>query len=387
MTLFGIGLSAFVGHNLAGTPLPPLPSINIPGLTNIPVLGDLLFHYDVMVYLSLVLFVGVQWFLTKVVDSTPANPLTFQDTLPPLNTLPATSRAIYKIDPGLRAPYIIQSAFSLERQVTKIANVTVSYLNARGVHQLLTLNVNAPLPGTPFSSGPRPDPTAGPINQYVSDGVFRQNQLIANFNIRAGTKLSLFGYYSLNYANSDTSGASSFPSNQYDLGADYGRASFDVRNRVFMGGTVGLPHGFRLSPFLIFTSGSPYNVTAGEDLSNDSLFNDRPAFATNVSGSCLSPTAACHYVVPTSSYIPIPINYLTGPYHFTLNLRLAKTFGFGPEVGGKSGAQQGGGPPGGGPLGGGGPRGGGGGGGGLGRGPEEEEGSGAWARQPLDATT
>jgi simple sugar transport system permease protein len=65
LTLFGIGLSAFVGHNLAGTPLPPLRVINIPGLSSIPVIGDLLFHYDIMVYLSLVLFAGVQWFLTK----------------------------------------------------------------------------------------------------------------------------------------------------------------------------------------------------------------------------------------------------------------------------------------------------------------------------------
>jgi hypothetical protein len=301
-----------------------------------------------------------------VVDSTPTNPLTYQNPPPALTTLPATTQAIYQINPQLRAPYIMQTAFSLERQVTKIANLTVSYLNARGVHQFLSLNVNAP-PGNPYPTGPQPDPTKGPINQYVSEGLFRQNQLITNFNIRAGAKLSLFGYYSLNYANSDATGASGFPSNQYDVAADYGRASFDIRHRIFMGGTAGLPHGFRLSPFMIFNSGSPYNVTVGQDLSNDSLFNDRPAFATNVSGACLSPTAACHYVIPTGPYTPIPINYLTGPNHFTLNLRLAKSFGFGPEVGGKNAAQAGGGPPPGG--GGGGPRGGGGGGGGFGRGP------------------
>jgi len=290
-------------------------------------------------------------------------------TPPPVNTLPPTTQSIYQINSQLHAPYIMQTAFSLERQVTKIANVTVSYLNARGVHQFLSLNVNAPPPGTPYSSGPLPDPAAGPIYQYVSDGKFRQNQLITNFNIRAGAKLSLFGYYALNYANSDASGASSFPSNQYDLAADYGRASFDMRHRVFMGGTIGLPHGFRLSPFMIFNSGSPYNVTVGQDLSHDSLFNDRPAFGTNPPGSCPFPTAAAcvHYVIPPSAYTPIPIDYRTGPNHFTLNLRLAKSFGFGPEVGGKSGAQadhgQGGG--GGGPRGGGG----GGGGGGFGRGP------------------
>jgi hypothetical protein len=290
-------------------------------------------------------------------------------TPPPVNTLPPTTQSIYQINSQLHAPYIMQTAFSLERQVTKIANVTVSYLNARGVHQFLSLNVNAPPPGTPYSSGPLPDPAAGPIYQYVSDGKFRQNQLIANFNIRAGAKLSLFGYYSLNYANSDASGASSFPSNQYDLAADYGRASFDMRHRVFMGGTIGLPRGFRLSPFMIFNSGSPYNVTVGQDLSNDSLFNDRPAFGTNPPGSCPFPTAAAclHYVIPPSAYTPIPINDLTGPNHFTLNLRLAKSFGFGPEVGGKSGAQADHGQAGGG----GGPRGGGGGGGGggFGRGP------------------
>jgi general nucleoside transport system permease protein len=65
LTMFGIGLSAFVGNGLAGLPVARLEPIVIPGLTAIPVLGDLLFHYDIMVYLSVVLFIGVQWFLTR----------------------------------------------------------------------------------------------------------------------------------------------------------------------------------------------------------------------------------------------------------------------------------------------------------------------------------
>ena len=107
-----------------------------------------------------------------------------------------------------------------------------------------------------------------------------------------------------------------------------------------MGGTIALPRAFRLSPFMIFNSGAPYNVTVGgDDFADDLQFNVRPAFATNPPSSCLSPTAACHYVAPTSPYAQIPINYLTGPSQFTLNLRLSKTFGFGPEAGGRNGAQ------------------------------------------------
>src|ERR1019366_3066871 len=117
-----------------------------------------------------------------VVDSA-ITPLIYQDPPPPLSTLPVTTQAIYQINSRLRASYIMQTAFSLERQVTKIANLTVSYLNARGVHQFLSLNTNAP-PGNPYPTGPQPDPTKGPINQYVSEGLFRQNQLITNFNIR-----------------------------------------------------------------------------------------------------------------------------------------------------------------------------------------------------------
>ena len=284
----------------------------------------------------------------------PCSNINFFPFVPTASNLPTqTLSPIYQISPELHAPYIMQTAFSMERQITKIANLTLTYLNARGVHQLMSLVDNAPQPDPPVY------PFSGlqnPVFQYTSAGVFRQNQLIANFNIRAGSKVSLFGYYSLNYANSDPIGSTNngsfsnnFPSDQNDVKLDYGRASFATRDRVFFGGTIGLPYAFRLSPFMIFNSGTPYNVTVGQDLANDLQFNVRPAFGSYAAGACPFPTAtACsNFVVPTTPSNQIPINYLTGPSNFTLNLRLAKSFGFGPELG-KS-AAQGGGPSGGGP--------------------------------------
>ena len=41
----------------------------------------------------------------------------------------------------------MQGAVSVERQVTKSATVSATYLNSRGFDQFLTLNANAPFPG------------------------------------------------------------------------------------------------------------------------------------------------------------------------------------------------------------------------------------------------
>jgi hypothetical protein len=305
-------------------------------------------------------------------------------TLPSQADLQSSSPTIYQIDPRLRAPYIMQTAVSLERQLAKSVTVTVSYLNSRGFRQLLTRNINAPLPGTfvppnvPSDSGvepdngTRPNGTSNNIYQYESEGVFRQNQLIVSGNVRAGARLSLFGYYTLNNVNSNVASSGGFPSNQYDLDQDYGRPTYDIHHRLFLGGSISLPYGFRASPFMIASSGVPYSITIGSDVNGDSLFNDRPAFATDLTRpSVVVNRFGAFDTLPNigiSGQTIIPINSLNGPTQFTLNLRLSKTFGFGKENGG--GGNQGGpqGFPGGGGPGGGG-RGPGGGGGGFGRGP------------------
>lgn len=280
---------------------------------------------------------------------------------------------VYRIAPTLHAPGLLQSAVSVERQLTKITTVAVTYINSRGWDQLLTNNINTPLPGTYPSAPVYPLGTPENVYQLESEGVFRQNQLMTNVTVRAGANLTLFGYYSLNYANADTAGAASFPSNPFDISSDYGRAAFDVRNRVFFGGTVGGPWGLRFSPFMIFSSGQPYNVTVPEDLIGSSQFNQRPAFATASSNpaNVVDTPLGAFDTVPQPGETLVPINDATGPNHFTMNLRVSKTFGFGKEGGAGSGRNQGdfGGGGGEGPRGGGGGgRGGGGGGGGRGGG-------------------
>jgi hypothetical protein len=275
---------------------------------------------------------------------------------------------VYPLDPHLRTPYTLQGGAGLERQLNKNATLSVTYLASHGVHQILTRDINAPLPGTyPFgdpSVGERPYQNygnvtnVGQIYQFESAGIFNQNQVITNFNLRMGTKLMLFGFYTLSYANGDTSS----PMNPYDIAQDYGRAAFDIRHRVFLGGSWTMPHGFAVSPMIVLNSGAPFNITLQDvDLYGTANFNDRPALAgSGESGSNIFNTRwGTFNAAPGPNDKIIGPNYGTGPGQFTANLRVAKTFGFGkkPEGPGSSRGQGGG--PGGGPGGGG--RGGGGG--------------------------
>jgi Carboxypeptidase regulatory-like domain len=267
----------------------------------------------------------------------------FPGSIPPANTLvgSATFPTIYQIAPNYQTPYVIESAVGLERQISKNIKTSVTYITTHGIHQFLTRNINAPLPGTydPTnpSSGVRPFGDVGNIYQYESAGLYNENQLIANFNIRAGAAVSLFGYYTLSYANTNAAGGS-FPMNQYDLSQSYGTAAWANRNRFFVGGSISMPYGFSFSPFMVITSGRPYSITLGKDLNGDSIFNDRPAFSATQCATCTPLTPLGYFNIdPVSGAQLVPVNYLFGPSQFSMDARLSKTFGFGKEIEGSSG--------------------------------------------------
>ncbi|NOR24763.1 MAG: ABC transporter permease, partial [Desulforhopalus sp.] len=59
LTIFGIGLSALVGQSMVGIAYNGIPTISIPLLSKIPVLGALLFEHDFLVYLSIAMVVAI----------------------------------------------------------------------------------------------------------------------------------------------------------------------------------------------------------------------------------------------------------------------------------------------------------------------------------------
>ncbi len=253
-----------------------------------------------------------------------------------INPLANTVRVI---SPDAQAPYTMQGLFTVERQLPYKTTVSATLSTQRTLHSLRSVNTNAPV-CPPSVTCPttnqaaltllRPNPAQGNIYQYETTGVSNQQQLIINFRTFLSAKFTLFGNYRLGYAKSDTDGG--FPAYTYDRSGEYGRSSFDVRHFFIVGGRFGLPFKFSASPFILASSGRPFNITTGTDANGDSLFLERPTY------SALN--EKCQQLGLTNSFCDIngiadpnttiiPRNYGNGPSNFTVNLRLDRTFGFG----------------------------------------------------------
>ncbi len=65
LTIFGVGLSSLLGKDLVGVAYAGLPKLNLPYLSDLPVVGPLLFQRDILVYVSLIMVFALFWFLNK----------------------------------------------------------------------------------------------------------------------------------------------------------------------------------------------------------------------------------------------------------------------------------------------------------------------------------
>lgn len=257
--------------------------------------------------------------------------------------LPASRRELAALD----TPYTIQGSASVERQLPWDISANATYIWGRGVHQLRSRNINAPDPAT----GLRPfGDDAGNVFAVEATGTSRRNQFRFGLSRRSG-RVTVFSNYGIGWVRSDADGSGSFPANPFDLSEDYGRSSEDSRHFFFLGSSIQGPWGLQFNPHLFARSGRPYNVTLGRDLNGDSVFNDRPSFATAEDFDAVATPFGLLDPTPEPGEPLIPRNIATGPSIVRLNLAVSKTFGFGERS--SAGAEAGGGP--GGPGGHGGP--------------------------------
>jgi hypothetical protein len=305
---------------------------------------------------------------------------------------------IQQLAQNLHAPYILQEAFTVERQLPKNTTISESYVNSHGLHELRSEDINAPAFGTqPDANGAYPaasyplynvqNPQTGqlyltnPVLLMQSSGLFNQWQLITNVRSQLNKRISLNGFYMYGRAYSNTDGVNTLPAipnGPYAGVGEYGPSSLDQRNRVFVGGTINAWWGVLLAPFFTANSGAPFNIINGTDpygtALNSSLFTARPAIAPGAGPGitclkgylCLDPDPFVDGKLKTGETL-LPRNFGRSPGNISLNFRIAKTFGFGgsrettarpnrnnnPDFGGGGGGGgRGGGPGGGGPGGG-----------------------------------
>jgi hypothetical protein len=273
-----------------------------------------------------------------------ANP-DFFPTVPAISSLPGPVPAstIQEISSTLRAPYLMQSAVSFEREVPLNTTIAITYANSHGLHQLRSEDTNAPLPGTYIpgiaDSGVFPLGRPGQVLLMESSGLYNQNQMIVNVNSKVNNNISLTGSYMYNRAMSNTDGLGTFPANPYSFAGQYGPASTDIHHRVSLAGTITAIWGIRFNPLLTANTGPPFDITTGQDLYGDGLFNSRPGIATDPNKPGVVTTK---YGLldpnPTPGEQILARNFGRGPGQIMLNMRVGRTFTFGPsrEGGGAS---------------------------------------------------
>ena len=242
---------------------------------------------------------------------------------------------IYSLADNIRAPYSMQGIVSVEHALPHNFRTSVTFSHTRTEHVLRARALNAPLPGTFVPNVPGSGTRPLGVNsfyEYDSSGIYNQNMLIVTLGGLINRKISFNANYTFGKAMSDTDGSGTFAANPYDFSDEYGRTGGDVRHRFTINGSYRGPWGLSFSPFLILSSGTPFNITIGRDINGDLLFTDRPAIATDLTRSSVVFTKYGNFDTnPLPGATIIPRNFAQGPGSIVANIRVSKTIGFGSE--------------------------------------------------------
>lgn len=246
------------------------------------------------------------------------------------NNLQEMSSTTVSIAQKLRAPFTVQSSISIEQELPWGFTLGASFLNTQTQRALRSRNINAPLLGAltngASQNASRPLGNVGEVFQYESTGRYKQKQFVLNL-VKSAERLSFYGTYILNQAKSDTEGAEYYPVNTYDLSGEWGRSDLDSRHNFYFGGWLRGPWGLDFSTLLFARTGFPFNITTGRDTNRDTIYNERPAFATDLKRTSVVLTPAGAFDLdPQPGQQIVPRNYGNGPNFVSMNVGVSRTF-------------------------------------------------------------
>ncbi len=201
----------------------------------------------------------------------------------PLPTTPVPAKAKVLpggVQPNMQTPTLISYSLRVEHELSPNTVLAVGYVGSHGYHEIVSLNDNeptplicpaspcpanypssfpAPLAGTPVPSGtyyipagtPTANPALGSAWAWFSVGDSSYNALQVDVNRRFSDGFLLRGVYTWSKAldngdslNATTAGnAPGLVSNPFNLRADWGLATYDVRNTGVISGVYELPFG------------------------------------------------------------------------------------------------------------------------------------------------
>jgi hypothetical protein len=266
------------------------------------------------------------------------------------------------VQPNMKTPTLISYSLRVQREITANTSITIGYVGSHGYHEIIGIDGNpspavicpaspcpdvfpasfsAALAGQPVPAGtyyvpvgtPKLNPSLGPTWTWFSLGTSNYNALQVDFNHRFSHGLSIRGVYTWGKALDDgdsvnqttANNAPGLVSNPFNLKADYGPATFDVRNVGVISAYYVLPvgrgqhyangkswayefvSGWAASSIVTVQSGFPFTPQLSYNPSNDGDTRNpvRPFLNPNFTGSIIE-GAPAQWFNPAAFVAPPP---------------------------------------------------------------------------------
>ncbi|MBE3123700.1 MAG: TonB-dependent receptor, partial [Planctomycetes bacterium] len=253
--------------------------------------------------------------------------------------------SISMLAPGMILPFMQHWNVTVQRQLTRIGTISVSYAGSKGTHLVRSRDLNQARPGPGDVQDRRPSPEYGSIFYIESAGRSAYNALQVSFSRPLSHSVALSAVYtyskSMDDASAflDTTGDRNFPQDSRSMAAQWGRSSFDYPHRFSASFIYQLPSGnvvtrnTELRGIVTLQSGQTFTPILRFDNSNtgntgQQSGSDHPNLTGNP--SLLNPTADQWFNTPAFAVAPqytfgdAGRNILRGPGYASVDLSLAR---------------------------------------------------------------